>query len=116
MRRFNQAHDQMVTDALDAIDFRWHGDEIILPHNVNKLIWLPFCRRHEIAPHRLHLDLLPEIGHCYTTDPFLLLHHLIADRPPVVDVVSLLSVGLGAYTGGCRVHFSRFPPPCECQT
>jgi 3-oxoacyl-[acyl-carrier-protein] synthase-3 len=113
IRGFNQAHDQMVADALTAVGFRWQGDEIILPHNVNKLIWLPFCRRHQVDPHRLQLHLLRDIGHCYTTDPFLLLHRLIADRTPVVDAVTLLSVGLGAYTGACRVHFSRVSPSTE---
>jgi 3-oxoacyl-[acyl-carrier-protein] synthase-3 len=112
MRRFNQAHDQMATDALAAVGFRWDCDEFLLPHNVNKLIWLPFCRRHQFEPQRLHLHLLRDIGHCYTTDPFLLLHQLIADRTKIVDVVSLLSIGLGAYTGACRVHFSR-PSPCK---
>jgi 3-oxoacyl-[acyl-carrier-protein] synthase-3 len=105
IRGFNQAHDEMVTDALAAVGFCWCGDEILLPHNVNKLIWLPFCRRHQLDPHRLQLQLLRDIGHCYTTDPLLLLDHLIADRTAAVDVVTLLSVGLGAYTGACRVHF-----------
>jgi 3-oxoacyl-[acyl-carrier-protein] synthase-3 len=113
IRRFNQAHDQMVTDALDVVGFRWHGDEILLPHNVNKLIWVPFCRRHQIDPRRLHLHLVRDTGHCFTTDPFLLLHRLISDSTPGVDAVSLLSVGLGAYTGVCRVHFSRPPPTCD---
>jgi hypothetical protein len=36
-----------------------------------------------------------------------LLHRLIADGTPVGDAVSLLSVGLGAYTGACRVDLSR---------
>lgn len=112
-RLFNQAHDQMVTDALDAVGFRWKGDEILLPHNVNRLIWLPFCRRHQIDLHRLQLDLLGDTGHCYTTDPFLLLHQMIANGTPLIDVVSLLSVGLGAYTGACRVHFSGLYPSWE---
>jgi 3-oxoacyl-[acyl-carrier-protein] synthase-3 len=84
IRRFNQAHDEMVTDALAAVGFRWNGDELLLPHNVNKLIWLPFCRRHQFEPRRLHLHLLRDIGHCYTTDSFLLLHQLIANRPPAL--------------------------------
>ena len=111
IRGFNQAHDEMVTDALAAVGFRWHGDERLLPHNVNKLIWVPFCRRHQLDPHRLHLHLVSDIGHCYTTDPLLLLDHLIADRTAAVDAVTLLSVGLGAYTGACRVHF----PACKTE-
>ena len=109
VRRFNQAHDQMVAEALAAVGFRWCGEEAILPHNVNKLIWLPFCRRHQVELARLHLHLLRDIGHCYTTDPALLLHRLLSDRTPGVEVVSLLSVGLGAYTGACRVRFAGLP-------
>jgi len=117
IRRFNQAHDEMVSNALAAIGFRWEGDEILLPHNVNRMIWLPFCSRHQMDLDRVHLHLLREIGHCYTTDPFLLLHRLIANCRPLVDVVSLLSVGLGAYIGACRVHCSRaaFVPTCKTE-
>jgi 3-oxoacyl-[acyl-carrier-protein] synthase-3 len=109
IRRFNQAHDEMVSDALAAIGFRWDGDEVLLAHNVNRLIWLPFCRRHRIDLDRICLHLLRDIGHCYTTDPFLLLHRLIAKRAPLTNVISLLSLGLGAYIGACRVHFSKVP-------
>jgi 3-oxoacyl-[acyl-carrier-protein] synthase III len=72
---------------------------------VNKLIWVPFCRRHQLDPNRLQLQLLRDIGHCYTTDPLLLLDHFMGERTAAVDAVTLLSVGLGAYTGACRIHF-----------
>jgi 3-oxoacyl-[acyl-carrier-protein] synthase III len=111
MRRFNQAHEPMVTDALTTVDFRWCGEEAILPHNVNKLIWLPFLRKHRLDPGRVHLHLLRDVGHCYTTDPLLLLQRFMAERSSFVDTVSLLSVGLGAYVGACRIRLSNVPHP-----
>jgi 3-oxoacyl-[acyl-carrier-protein] synthase-3 len=105
IRRFNQAHDEMVADALHAVAFPWAGHESLLPHNVNKLIWQQFCRRLQLDPARLRLDLVRDIGHCYTTDPFILLHQLLADGKWKSKAVTLLSIGLGAYTGACRVHF-----------
>jgi 3-oxoacyl-[acyl-carrier-protein] synthase-3 len=113
MRCFNQAHDRMVKDALDTVGFLWDSNEKLLPHNVNKLIWLPFCRRQEIDLDRVQLQLLPDIGHCYTTDPLLLLDNLLTGANLEDDAVTLLSVGLGAYTGACRVHFPRPGPSSE---
>jgi 3-oxoacyl-[acyl-carrier-protein] synthase-3 len=107
MRGFNQAHDQMVKDALDRVGFHWDSKEKLLPHNVNKLIWLPFCRRQGINQDRVQLQLIPDIGHCYTTDPLLLLDDLLNCANLEDDAVTLLSVGLGAYTGACRIHFPR---------
>jgi 3-oxoacyl-[acyl-carrier-protein] synthase-3 len=113
MRCFNQAHDQMVKDALNMVGFPWNSKEKLLPHNVNKLIWLPFCRRQGIDLDRVQLQLIPEIGHCYTTDPLLLLDELLNGANLDADAVTLLSVGLGAYTGACRLHFPRPASSCE---
>jgi 3-oxoacyl-[acyl-carrier-protein] synthase-3 len=107
MRGFNQAHDQMVKDALDTVGFPWDKNDKLLPHNVNKLIWLPFCRRQGIDRDRVQLQLIRDIGHCYTTDPLLLLDNLRTAANLEGEAVTLLSVGLGAYTGACRVHFPR---------
>jgi 3-oxoacyl-[acyl-carrier-protein] synthase-3 len=105
IRSFNQAHDEMVTEALDAVGFPWNGRERLLPHNVNKLIWLQFCRRCRLGLDRLQLDLLRDVGHCYTTDPVLLLQRVLATGAVGHHAVTLLSTGLGAYTGACRVQF-----------
>ena len=107
MRCFNQAHDPMVKDALDTVGFPWDSNEKLLPHNVNKLIWLPFCRRQGIDVNRVQLQLIRDVGHCYTTDPLLLLDNLLTGAHLEGDAVTLLSVVLGAYTGACRVHFPR---------
>ena len=107
IRRFNEAHDQMVTDVLDAIRYPWHGQEKLLPHNVNKLIWMHYCRKQRLDMNRVQLELIRDIGHCYTTDPVLLLHGLRAAGKLDGETVTLLSTGLGAYTGACRVHLRK---------
>jgi 3-oxoacyl-[acyl-carrier-protein] synthase III len=107
IRRFNEAHDEMVTEVLDAIRYPWHGTEKLLPHNVNKLIWLHYCRKQRLDTHRIQLDLVRDIGHCYTTDPVLLLHGLLAAGKLEDKAVTLLSTGLGAYTGACRIHLGE---------
>jgi 3-oxoacyl-[acyl-carrier-protein] synthase-3 len=112
MRRFFMAHDGMVTDALSAVGYSWDGDEKLLPHNVNRLVWMQFCRRRQIEHDRIQLNLIPNIGHCYTTDPVLLLERLLADGGPTADAVTLLSVGLGAYIGACRVNFPERGASC----
>jgi 3-oxoacyl-[acyl-carrier-protein] synthase III len=104
VRRFNEAHDPMALEALDAVGFPREGDERLLPHNVNRLIWLQFCRGQGIHPDRVRLDLINDIGHCYTTDPVLLLHRLRAGDKLPAGPVTLLSTGLGAYTAACRVY------------
>jgi 3-oxoacyl-[acyl-carrier-protein] synthase-3 len=104
VRRFNEAHDQMVTATLDAVGYPWNGKENILPHNVNKLIWLHFCRKQRLDMNRVRLDLIRDIGHCYTTDPLLLLRCHLAAGKLEDDTVTLLSTGLGAYTGACRIQ------------
>jgi 3-oxoacyl-[acyl-carrier-protein] synthase-3 len=105
MGRFYRAHDEMVSAALDAVGYPLNGNEELLPHNVNKLIWMQFCRRRGVALDRIRLDLMPCIGHCYTVDPMLLLERLLTDGRPAAESVTLLSTGLGAYTGACRIHF-----------
>jgi 3-oxoacyl-[acyl-carrier-protein] synthase-3 len=76
IRSFNQAHDEMVTEALDAVGFPWHGQEKLLPHNVNKLIWLQFCRRRQLAQiasnsicFRILATAIPPIPFCCWSEP-----------------------------------------------
>jgi 3-oxoacyl-[acyl-carrier-protein] synthase-3 len=116
IRRFNEAHDQMVTDALDEVNYPWDGREKLLPHNVNKLIWLHYCRKQRLDMNRIQLDLVADTGHCYTTDPVLLLHGLLAAGKLEDEAVTLLSTGLGAYTGACRIHLRACTDACGADT
>ncbi|MGM3226110.1 3-oxoacyl-ACP synthase [Dickeya zeae] len=112
LKAFYLAHDDMVNTALWGAlshlpDVERHQLSI-LPHNVNRLSWLNYSRRHHHPLENIALGLMPDIGHCYTTDPLLLLHAALpairADKPHV-----MLSVGLGAWIGSCRISYTGTP-------
>lgn len=102
MRAFNNAHTGFVRGVLDAVGFPWERGEMVLPHNINRLVWDQFCRNSGLHRDRLNLSLLGETGHCYTADPLILLDRHIGDGSEKRDA-TLLSVGLGGFVGGCRV-------------
>lgn len=109
MGAFFAAHGQMVAEALGAAGFDWSGESLLLPHNVNRLAWTMFCRAHGVAPSRVRLDLLPDVGHCYICDPFLLLDAVLNDgTQPAADPM-LMSVGMGGYVGAVRLKTSHMP-------
>ncbi|MDW6001382.1 beta-ketoacyl-[acyl-carrier-protein] synthase family protein [Vibrio mangrovi] len=110
-RDFFAAHHHMVMDALQAVAFDTHSRQVILPHNINKLSWMNFARSFPETGACLNLDLLPEIGHCCATDPFLLLQRYfdsqaLPGEETEAEDIALLSIGSGAYVGACHVHFS----------
>lgn len=98
--QFNAAHTTLVSQILSGLDCDADGHEPILPHNVNRLSWYKYAKDTGIDARRIWLDLLPEIGHCYTLDAMLMI-----DRWVKSDEASaaMLSVGQGGFLGGCRV-------------
>lgn len=104
MGAFFAAHGNIVKSALDHAGFDWNADTPLLPHNVNKLAWQSFSRETGLAPDRIRLNLLPDIGHCYTCDPFLLLNQERAKVANRASHAMLLSVGMGGFVGACHVH------------
>ncbi|SLM65077.1 MULTISPECIES: 3-oxoacyl-ACP synthase [Dickeya] len=114
LKAFYQAHDDMVNTALwgalaPHTDIARHQIHL-LPHNVNRLSWLNYSRRHQHPLENISLGLMPDIGHCYTVDPLLLLPAALpAIRKGQPHV--MLSVGLGAWIGSCRI--SDNGPPVD---
>lgn len=106
MGDFFAAHGGIVRQSLSRIGFDWDSTSPLLPHNVNRLAWQMFCRETGLAPERLRLSLLPEIGHCYTSDPFLLLKR---ELPALGagQTCAILSIGMGGYAGAAPI--SRSP-------
>ncbi|UWR41290.1 hypothetical protein K4F85_18015 [Phaeobacter inhibens] len=105
---FYAAHGQIVSKTLQDLGFDWDCGSTLLPHNVNRLAWHSFCAETGLSTDRIRLGLLPDIGHCYTVDPFLLLKQELEDRICSRDSgpftpVTLLSVGMGGYAAGCQV-------------
>jgi 3-oxoacyl-[acyl-carrier-protein] synthase-3 len=106
-RDFFEAHNGMVMKALQSLGFESDNDcPVVLPHNINTLSWLNFSRSFPKTGACLNLGLLPQIGHCCATDPFLLLQEYYDRQEPPREEIALLSIGSGAYIGACHVHFS----------
>ncbi|WP_107758500.1 3-oxoacyl-ACP synthase [Dickeya sp. Secpp 1600] len=112
LKAFYLAHDYMVNTALQGAVSRQSDAErrqlYLLPHNVNRLSWLNYSRRHQHPLENIALGLMPDIGHCYTVDPLLLLPAALpaiqSGKPHV-----MLSVGLGAWIGSCRIRYADAP-------
>jgi 3-oxoacyl-[acyl-carrier-protein] synthase-3 len=71
--------------------------DLILPHNVNRLSWMRWCRRTGYPPERVLLDNMPVTGHCFGADAFL--NYATATelgRLRSGDRYLMASVGLGA--------------------
>lgn len=104
MSAFFSSHNAMVKSALDEAGFDWFGAAPLLPHNVNRLAWQQLCREHGLDFGRIDLSLLPDIGHCYTSDAFLLLCELLRSPETAGDAATLISVGMGGFVGACRIY------------
>ncbi|MBT9386237.1 hypothetical protein KM176_20370 [Pseudooceanicola sp. CBS1P-1] len=104
---FFAAHGGIVAGALAAAGFDPDGPGRLLPHNVNRLAWQGYCSDHGLDPARVDLGLLPDIGHCYVCDPFLLLDRLPVAARSAPAPLTLLSVGMGGYVGACRLGSAR---------
>jgi 3-oxoacyl-[acyl-carrier-protein] synthase-3 len=104
MSAFFSGHSKMVKSALDESGFDWLGAAPLLPHNVNRLAWQQLCREHGLDYGRVDLSLLPDVGHCYTSDPFLLLCELLGSPEVEADAATLISVGMGGFVGACTIH------------
>jgi 3-oxoacyl-[acyl-carrier-protein] synthase III len=106
MSQFFSAHNTMVRAVLEQTGFDWSGRTPLLPHNVNRLVWKQFCRDCSLEFSRVNLNLLPDIGHCYTSDAFLLLSALLHDAKADYDTATLVSVGMGGFIGACELRNS----------
>ncbi|PRY76664.1 3-oxoacyl-[acyl-carrier-protein] synthase-3 [Yoonia maritima] len=103
MGAFFAAHSDMVARALEDVNFGWSGKGALLPHNVNRMAWSSFARSYNVAASRIRLDLLPDVGHCYVCDPFLLLAAERERDPHLRGAPTLLSVGMGGYVGAAGI-------------
>ncbi|WP_320203669.1 hypothetical protein [Agrobacterium rosae] len=106
MSQFFFEHNAMVSAVLKQTGFDWSGTAPLLPHNVNRLVWKQFCRDYPMEFGRVGLNLLPDVGHCYTTDAFLLLSALLRDGKTDHDTATLVSVGMGGFIGACELRNS----------
>lgn len=97
---FNNCHTALVSRILSVLGSDGPGcTRPILGHNVNRLSWGRFVKDTGTDPDRIRLDLLPDIGHCYTLDALLMLPGLLDQGG---DEADLLSVGQGGFLAGSR--------------
>ncbi|WP_327322119.1 3-oxoacyl-ACP synthase [Streptomyces sp. NBC_01210] len=88
----------VVRAAVDSAGLQVRDIDLVLPHNVNRMSWLPVLNKLGIrGKDRLFLDNLPEIGHCFGADAFL--NYLTAREKGILrpgQRYLMTSVGLGA--------------------
>jgi 3-oxoacyl-[acyl-carrier-protein] synthase-3 len=104
-KRFYRAHDELISLVLDHYPTGLREQAWLLPHNINKLAWQTWRRYPMNARQRVATDLTGLTGHCYTTDPLLLLETYapaITGRPAI-----MLSIGLGGWVGSARITCHR---------
>lgn len=98
---FNANHTALVQAILDRVTPSHNRPSAILPHNVNRLIWQKFSKESGISFDDIWLDLLPNVGHCYTVDAAT---HLGRFKTSDKLDATLLSVGQGGFLGGCKMR------------
>jgi 3-oxoacyl-[acyl-carrier-protein] synthase-3 len=82
----------------------------LMPHHNNALFWHSFSKAADFDSKRIHLDLLPKLGHTFGVDALLALNH--ADGEGLLepgDRVLLTSIGQGAYFQAAVVEVMDVP-------
>ncbi|WJV55462.1 3-oxoacyl-ACP synthase [Prodigiosinella aquatilis] len=104
-RGFYEAHYAMIDTALSAIGFSVQTHGALLPHNINRLTWMNYERINPALKEKIDLGLLPDVGHCCASDPFLMLDSWLQQPDRQRQPITLLSIGAGAFIGACNVYF-----------
>ncbi len=101
VQEFNRAHTRLVGEVLVDLKFPADAEEPILPHLINCFSWDQYCAATGTKRENVWLNLLPDLGHCCTTDAFLNLDRFMeADG---LESAVLIAVGQGGFVSGCRV-------------
>lgn len=106
-KRFFQSHNHLVAQALECYPDEMRKQAWLLPHNINRLSWQTWLRHPDNQHQRVATDLISNCGHCYCSDPLLLL-----DRYAPQDTghpALLLSVGLGGWVGCAAITSDTLP-------
>jgi 3-oxoacyl-[acyl-carrier-protein] synthase-3 len=70
-REYHHSLADVVRAALDLAGLSLDEIDLILPHNVNGLVWRRLCRRIGFPAERVLLDNVPVTGHVFCADMFL---------------------------------------------
>lgn len=94
---YPQALRRVVMGALDAAGLAPTDIDVLLPHNVNRMIWAKMAPGLGFPIERVFLDNVPQTGHCFTADPFInYVSALELGRLHPGQRCLMTSVGLGA--------------------
>lgn len=73
--RFQSEYPGSLADAIlaavERAGLRLDGIDLILPHNVNTLVWRRLCRRIGYPVERVVLENVPQVGHVFCADGFV---------------------------------------------
>jgi 3-oxoacyl-[acyl-carrier-protein] synthase III len=88
---------EVLVEAVREAGLTWGDIEVILPHNVNKVLWVRICRSIGLPIERVWLDGVPANGHCFSADTFL--NYLTAREQGLLregQAYLMAAAGLGA--------------------
>ena len=101
--QFQRENPQVLADtvqaALDRAGLRLDQLDLILPHNVNALVWRRLCRRIGYPVERVLLDNIPTVGHIFCADAFLNYQTAVARgliTPGTRYLIGAAGAGMGA--------------------
>lgn len=86
--------------GLDWAQIRW-----IFPHNVNLISWRNVAAKLNVPLHKIYLEKLPELGHCFGADIFINWRFANPTLQPR-DHIMVATVGLGAVFGAAVFQLS----------
>ncbi|QWA13217.1 3-oxoacyl-ACP synthase [Sodalis ligni] len=113
IKHFYRSHDSLIAQALRQFPDPLRKDAWLLPHNINRLSWQTWLRQPDNLHQHVATDLICQTGHCYATDPLLLLKRYSPQdtgRPAL-----LLSVGLGGWVGCAAITSDAIQEPFHVQ-
>ncbi|MET7482504.1 3-oxoacyl-[acyl-carrier-protein] synthase III C-terminal domain-containing protein [Streptomyces sp. NPDC005538] len=88
---------EVVRTAVDMAGLSLADIDLVLPHNVNRISWVRWCRHAGYPVDQVHLDNVPVTGHCFCADPFINHDSAVASgRLKPHDHYLMVAVGLGA--------------------
>ncbi|GAK40307.1 hypothetical protein TCA2_2797 [Paenibacillus sp. TCA20] len=104
MAGFNQTYVSHIISGLDKLlsSCRMELSDLdyILPHNVNWTTWKEFLHRTGFAQERVYLDMIPSIGHTFSSDAFINLSEAMAKGwMEKGSHYVMTSIGLGSFFG-----------------
>ncbi|PPF42353.1 3-oxoacyl-ACP synthase [Pseudoclavibacter sp. AY1F1] len=101
---------EVIREALDSAGLEVLDLARILPHNVNRISWKRACRMLGYPLTQVHLENVPELGHCFGADTFI--NYVDVHRDGLLrpgDHYLMASVGLGSTFSAMVFEYGGVP-------